>query len=128
MGAVCHVASGSCKALECVNSETERCPVATQAPTVTSIEIVPVQPDPADRKILAFQRAHTARPLEHVAYVVKIFLAEVLPPTGAGFALYLGQTPIPRYSGFDGGIYFTVHDPRFLIEYDRTTVYFKYNN
>jgi CheY-like chemotaxis protein len=102
--------------------------VATQVPTVTSVEIVPVQPEPADRKVLAFQRARTNRPLEDVAYIVKIFLADELPPTGAGFALYLGHTPVPRYSGFDGGIYFTVHDPQFLADHVGQPIRFEHDS
>ncbi len=101
--------------------------MANQNPVVTSVEIVPAQPDPADRKVLAFQRASNNRPLEDIAYVVKLFLAEALPPTGAGFALFLDETRIPRYSGFDGGIYFTVHDPQFLANHAGTAIQFKHD-
>jgi hypothetical protein len=81
-----------------------------ELPKVTKVEIVMVQPEAADHRKLAHIRAASNPTAEPILYLVKIYLEQPLPVTGSGYALYLGDEHIPKYTGFPGGIYFKVHD------------------
>lgn len=85
-----------------------------RVPKVTNVEIVPVDPEVADRRNLAYLRAKNNVALEDVTYLVKLYLDVPLPATGAGLALYIGDTPIAKYWQFAKGIYFNVYDPSFV--------------
>ena len=87
---------------------------AVSAPHVREVQIVPVQPEAAERRTLDFRRRQDAVELEDMVFLVKIYLEQPLKPTGAGYALYLGDDRVQKYSAFKGGLYFNVYDPRFL--------------
>jgi hypothetical protein len=61
--------------------------------------------------------AEKKRSMPEAAHIVKIGLKEVPPPTGHGWALYVGDTRIPKYWEYPGGIYFKVFDEEFLAEH-----------
>ena len=83
-------------------------------PKVKSVEIAMVQPEAADVRRLAHLRAISNAALDPVLYLVKVYLDKPLPATGTGYALYVGDERIPKYTAFLGGIYFKVHDPGLL--------------
>jgi hypothetical protein len=90
---------------------------APNPPKVSSVQIMPVQPEPADEARIAFLRANRNLPLEDVLYLAKIYLEGELPVEGEGYALYVGDEWIRKYWGFNGGIFFNVYDPRFVEEH-----------
>jgi hypothetical protein len=94
------------------------------SPKVSSVQVVPVQPEPADEARIAFLRADRNLPLEDVLYLVKVYLEEELPVEGEGYALYVGDEWIQKYSDFNGGIFFNVYDPRFVEEHAGQTIRF----
>jgi hypothetical protein len=83
-------------------------------PNFTKVEIVMVQPEAADHRKIAHIRATSNPAIQPVLYLVKVYLEKPLPATGSGYALYLGEERIPKYTEFPGGIYFDVHDPIIL--------------
>ncbi len=97
---------------------------APNPPKVSSVQIVPVQPEPADESRIAFLRANQNLPLEDVLYLVKVYLEEELPVEGQGYALYVGDDWVQKYSGFNGGIFFNVYDPGFVEEHAGQTIRF----
>src|SRR4051812_42507056 len=87
---------------------------AAQAPEVDAVRVVAAEPDRADRRALSHLRSAKARPIDDVVYIVKIYTKRKIASAGRGFALYVGDVPIPKYWRFAGGIYFTAHDPDFV--------------
>lgn len=83
-------------------------------PKVKNVEIAMVRPEAADVRRLAHLGAISNVALAPVLYLVKIYLEEPLPAMGTGYALYVGNERIPKYTAFLGGIYFKVHDPGLL--------------
>jgi hypothetical protein len=86
-------------------------------PKVVSAQVVATQPTDADRPMLASLSSELDRRLPASAFIVKIRLDKVPEPTGAGWALYVGDTRIPKYWEYSGGIYFRVLDDTFLAQH-----------
>ena len=86
-------------------------------PKVVSAEVVAAQPTDADKPMLDSLSSELHRTLPAAAFIVKIRLDTVPEPTGAGWALYVGDTRIPKYWEYAGGIYFKVLDDTFLAEH-----------
>ena len=89
----------------------------TAPPKVVSAQVVATQPTDADKPMLASLSSELDRRLPASAFIVKIRLDKVPEPTGAGWALYVGDTRIPKYWEYPGGIYFKVLDDTFLAEH-----------
>ncbi|MCP4699519.1 MAG: hypothetical protein GY862_22125 [Gammaproteobacteria bacterium] len=78
---------------------------------VTSVEVVPAQPDAADfRKIKHFAKARSME-LEEVTMVCKVYLESLPEPTGQAMELFIGDHQIRKYTPFENGIFFVVNDP-----------------
>jgi hypothetical protein len=101
--------------------------MASTAPKVTSVEVVPARPTETDSAMIAQLSAEAERSIPETAYIVKIRLAEIPPPTARGWALYVGDTRIPKYWEYQGGIYFKVLDEKFLEEHQREKLRFSEN-
>ena len=59
---------------------------------------------------------------------MKIRLDKVPEPTGDGWALYVGDTRIPKYWEYSGGIYFKVLDDTFLAEHQGEPLRFSHDD
>jgi hypothetical protein len=81
---------------------------------VSSINVTAVRPEPEDLRRLRFLEANERVPSQERYYIAKIYMDKPLPPTAMAPDFYVGDEQIPKYAGFKGGIYFKVHDPRFL--------------
>lgn len=91
---------------------------------VLEVDVVPARPTEADIKFIAHARTMTRRELEPVAYIVRLRLQSQPEPTGAGWALFVGDLRIPKYWEYEGGIYFKVYDPAFFDEHADSPVRF----
>ena len=98
------------------------------APKVVSAEVVAAQPTDADRPMIAALSGEVGRRLPSTAFIVKIRLDEIPEPAGAGWALYVGDTRIPKYWEYPGGIYFKVLDQSFLEEHRGEPLRFSLND
>lgn len=98
-----------------------------RVPKVVSVEVVPVRPTEADRTMSAQLAAETERPMSDAAFIVRIALDRIPPATGHGWALYVGETRIPKYWEYPDGIYFKVLDESFLEEHQREKLRFSEN-
>jgi len=98
------------------------------APKVVSAEVVAAQPTDADKRMLAGLSSEVGRRLPSTAFIVKIRLEEIPEPTGAGWALYVGDTRIPKYWEYPGGIYFKVLDQAFLDDHRGEPLRFSLND
>lgn len=96
-------------------------------PKVVSVEVVPARPTETDKTMIAQLAAETQRPITDTAFIVKITLDTIPPPTARGWALYVGDTRIPKYWEYPGGIYFKVLDEEFLAEHRRQKLRFSEN-
>jgi hypothetical protein len=99
----------------------------TAVPKVVSVEIVPARPTDPDSAMIAQLAAETKRPLPQTAFIVKIRLDRIPPATGHGWALYVGDTRIPKYWEYPDGIYFKVLDEEFLAEHQGEKLRFSEN-
>jgi hypothetical protein len=86
-------------------------------PKVVSAEVVAAQPTEADAPMLARLSSELNRRLPAAAFIVKIRLEKIPEPTGDGWALYVGDTRIPKYWEYPRGIYFKVLDQTFLADH-----------
>lgn len=102
--------------------------MASAAPKVVSAEVVAAQPTEGDKPMLAGLSAEVGRRLPPEAFIVKIRLEEIPEPTGSGWALYVGDTRIPKYWEYPGGIYFKVLDQAFLDEHRGEPLRFSLND
>jgi hypothetical protein len=84
---------------------------------VLEVDVVPARPTEADTKFITHSRSTTRRELEPVAYIVRLRLQSQPEPTGAGWALFVGDLRIPKYWEYPEGIYFKVYDPGFFDEH-----------
>jgi hypothetical protein len=100
----------------------------TAAPKVVSAEVVAAQPTDADKPMIAALSREAGRRLPATAFIVKVRLAEIPEPAGAGWALYVGATRIPKYWEYPGGIYFKVLDQAFLQEHRGEPLRFSLND
>jgi hypothetical protein len=98
------------------------------APKVVSAEVVAAQPTDADRPMLTRLSSELNRRLPASAFIVKIRLDKVPEPTGDGWALYVGDTRIPKYWEYSGGIYFKVFDDTFLAEHQGKPLRFSHDD
>src|SRR5262245_52786998 len=98
--------------------------MASTVPKVLSVEVVPARPTDTDSAMIAQLAAETDRRISDAAFIVKIRLATNPPATGHGWALYVGDTRIPKYWEYQGGIYFKVLDEEFLAEHQRHALRF----
>ena len=97
-------------------------------PKVVSAEVVAAQPTDADKPMLARLSAELNRRLPAAAFIVKIRLDKVPEPTGDGWALYVGDTRIPKYWEYAGGIYFKVFDATFLADHQGEPLRFSHDD
>ena len=93
-------------------------------PKVVSATVVPTQPTAADSPMIARLSTEVNRRLPATAFIVKIELEKVPEPTGEGWALYVGDTRIPKYWEYPGGIYFKVLDETFLADHQGESLRF----
>jgi hypothetical protein len=91
---------------------------------VLQVDVVPARPMAEDTQFLEHTRSTTRRDLEPVVYIVRLRLESQPEPTGAGWALYVGDLRIPKYWEYPGGIYFKVYDPAFFDEHADSPVRF----
>ena len=97
-------------------------------PKVVSAEVVAAQPTDADKPMLERLSSELNRRLPASAFIVKIRLNKVPEPTGDGWALYVGDTRIPKYWEYAGGIYFKVLDDSFLAEHQGKPLRFSHDD
>lgn len=86
-------------------------------PKVTAVELIPAHPTEADSAAIAHLSAITNRALPQAVHVVKVRLQSKPEATSMAWALYVGDTRIPKYWEDEEGIYFTVLDAHFLDEH-----------
>jgi hypothetical protein len=96
-------------------------------PKVVSAEVVATQPTAGDSPMIARLSTELNRSLPEAAFIVKIELEQLPEPTGDGWALYVGDTRIPKYWEYPGGIYFKVFDPAFLEEHQGEPLRFSHD-
>jgi len=97
-------------------------------PKVVSASVVAAQPTDADSPMIGRLSAELNRRLPATAFIIKIRLEKVPQPTGDGWALYVGDTRIPKYWEYPGGIYFKVFDQTFLAEHQGEPLRFSHND
>jgi hypothetical protein len=97
-------------------------------PKIVSAAVVATQPTAADSPMIGRLSSELNRRLPAAAFIVKIRLEKVPEPTGDGWALYVGDTRIPKYWEYPGGIYFKVFDPAFLSEHQGERLRFSHND
>jgi hypothetical protein len=97
-------------------------------PKVVSAEVVAAQPTEADTPMIARLSTELNRRLPATAFIVKIRLEKIPEPTGDGWALYVGDTRIPKYWEYPGGIYFKVFDQAFLADHEGEPLRFSHND
>jgi len=97
-------------------------------PKVVSAAVVAAQPTDADTPMMDRLSSELNRPLPATAFIVKIRLEKLPEPTGDGWALYVGDTRIPKYWEYPGGIYFKVFDQSFLTEHQGERLRFSHND
>jgi hypothetical protein len=97
-------------------------------PKVISAEVVAAQPTDADTPMIARLSTELNRRLPATAFIVKIRLENIPEPTGDGWALYVGDTRIPKYWEYPGGIYFKVFDQAFLADHQGEPLRFSHND
>ena len=96
-------------------------------PKVVSVEVVAAQPTDTDRMMIGQLAAEAKRPMSETAFIVKVRLEKIPPATGHGWALYVGDTRIPKYWEYAGGIYFKVLDEEFLAAHQGERLRFSEN-
>src|SRR5262245_44053297 len=101
--------------------------MASTVPKVVSVEVVPARPTETDRSMIAKLSVEVNRSIPDTAFIIKIGLEEIPPPTAHGWALYVGDTRIPKYWQYSGGIYFKVLDEEFLADHQRQKLRFSDN-
>jgi hypothetical protein len=97
-------------------------------PKVVSAEVVAAQPTEADTPMIARLSTELNRRLPATAFIVKIRLEKIPEPTGDGWALYVGDTRIPKYWEYPGGIYFKILDQTFLADHQGEPLRFSQND
>lgn len=86
-------------------------------PDVSNVEVVATQPKPADVRSMQYIQSTENVSFDNVTYVVKIYLNNRLPAMSLGMGMYLDDYYVREYSGFNGGIYLKVNNPRFFEEH-----------
>jgi len=81
---------------------------------VSSMSVTAVRPETEDMRRLRLLEADEGVRTGGYYHVAKVYLRKLLPPTAMAPDFYVGDERITKYNGFRGGIYFEVHDPRFL--------------
>jgi len=97
-------------------------------PKIRSAEVVAAQPNDADAAMLAQLSTEVNRRLPATVFIVKIRLDKPPESTGDGWALYVGDTRIPKYWEYPGGIYFKVLDQTFLAEHGGEPLRFSHDD
>ena len=97
-------------------------------PKVISAAVVATQPTDADTPMLARLSSELNRRLPATAFIVKIRLEKIPEATGDGWALYVGDTRIPKYWAYPGGVYFKVLDQTFLADHQGEPLRFSHND
>jgi hypothetical protein len=87
------------------------------APKAVAVEVVAAQPTDTDRAALADLSTRAGATLPPVAYIVKVRLRSIPPPTSRGWALYVDDVRISKYWQYKDGIYFKVLDPQFFVDH-----------
>lgn len=86
-------------------------------PKAVAIEVVAAQPTESDKKVIAHVGDVTSRSLDEAVYVVKVRFEQMPPVTSSGWALYVGDYPVPKYWGYKNGIYFKIFDLQFFVDH-----------
>jgi hypothetical protein len=98
-------------------------------PKVTDVAVVGTQPKPADLRRMEFIASNENVTIPPVTYVVKIALEDSQDmSSGQGVDLYVGEERIEKYSGYKGGIYFKVNDPRFFEQHKGKEIRLSFDN
>jgi hypothetical protein len=97
------------------------------APKAVAVEVVAARPSEADRATIRHISTQERRPLRDEVYLVKVRLEALPPPTAIGWALYLDDYRLPKYWTYPHGVYFKVHDPKFLAEHEGQSLRFSTN-
>lgn len=93
-------------------------------PKITAVQVVAAQPTDAEKAAIARLSAESDTSLPEVAYVVKVKLETKPPVTSIAWALYVGDTLIPKYWEYPEGIYFTVLDSQFFDDHNGQSLRF----
>lgn len=96
-------------------------------PKALSVQIVMAEPTESDSAMIAQFKAQEDKSLDLAAYLVMLKLERKPEPTGAGWALFVGNERIPKYTEYRYGVYFKVLDPDFLREHQGKPLRFSQN-
>ena len=88
--------------------------VNDRIPTIESVLIAPVLPEPADTRAIGYLADEGRVQARENVWLVALTLDAVPEPAGRMLALHLGDHRIEKYWGFERGIYFKVIDPDFF--------------
>lgn len=97
-------------------------------PKIMAVEVIATQPTEADSAAISQLSADAGKPLEPVAYLVKVRLKTKPPATSHGWALYVGEERIPKYWEYKDGIYFKVFSAQFFAQHKGNTLRFSPND
>jgi hypothetical protein len=101
--------------------------MSAPVPKIVSVDVVATRPTDTDRSMSAELSAETGHVASDAAFIVRIRLETIPPATGEGWALYVGDTRIPKYWEYPGGIYVKVLDEEFLAEHQGEKLRFSQN-
>lgn len=87
---------------------------STPPPQAVAVEVAAAQPTESDSALISQLDAQRGSALPGVAYLVKVRLKTLPPPSAQGWALYVGDLRIPKYWTYEHGIWFKVFDPAFF--------------
>lgn len=92
---------------------------------VEKVELHAARPEAADVRKLEHLRAEGAAAIPDVSYIIKVYIQNLPPPGGSGYALYVGDREVRKYAQFKNGIFFKVTDPKLLASYRGKKIRFR---
>lgn len=94
----------------------------------TSVQVDAVRPEPSDSRQLEFLRNDRVVPVEEHYFIVKVFLDQPLSPSAEAPRLFVGDEEVAKYHGFDGGVFFKIYDPSFLVRHKDHPISFDFDD
>ena len=89
--------------------------------------MVATHPTDADRRILASLSERDHKTVGQIAFVVKLRFASIPEPTSMGWALYVGGEQVPKYWGYQHGIYFKVYERQYFAQHHGDPIRFSHD-